>query len=98
MCIRDRSGTDQASIILMGLLIAASQEDESPHRDSIVSFIHHFADGIMMMQVHSPDSLQDGAFLSWENLWHAYGNSQSFTCLLYTSDAADERSSVDLGG
>ena len=23
---------------------------------------------------------------------------QSFTCLLYTSDAADERSSVDLGG
>ena len=24
--------------------------------------------------------------------------SQDFTCLLYTSDAADERSSVDLGG
>ena len=25
-------------------------------------------------------------------------NAWSFTCLLYTSDAADERSSVDLGG
>ena len=25
-------------------------------------------------------------------------NEQSVTCLLYTSDAADERSSVDLGG
>jgi hypothetical protein len=83
------SGTDQASIILMGLLIAASQEDESPHRDSIVSFIHHFADGIMMMQVHSPDSLQDGAFLSWENLWHAYGNSQSFTLLTVGQELLD---------
>ena len=26
------------------------------------------------------------------------GNTDSTTCLLYTSDAADERSSVDLGG
>ena len=25
-------------------------------------------------------------------------NEQTITCLLYTSDAADERSSVDLGG
>ena len=25
-------------------------------------------------------------------------NSDQYTCLLYTSDAADERSSVDLGG
>ena len=28
----------------------------------------------------------------------AAGVSRTFTCLLYTSDAADERSSVDLGG
>ena len=27
-----------------------------------------------------------------------YGHRQDHTCLLYTSDAADERSSVDLGG
>ena len=26
------------------------------------------------------------------------GKRQAITCLLYTSDAADERSSVDLGG
>ena len=29
---------------------------------------------------------------------HAHGNAQDIVCLLYTSDAADERSSVDLGG
>ena len=28
----------------------------------------------------------------------AYRKTQSCACLLYTSDAADERSSVDLGG
>ena len=28
----------------------------------------------------------------------AYENQQDYICLLYTSDAADERSSVDLGG
>ena len=27
-----------------------------------------------------------------------FGHAQDYSCLLYTSDAADERSSVDLGG
>ena len=36
-----------------------------------------------------PDALLDPEFLGPRNLE---------TCLLYTSDAADERSSVDLGG
>ena len=30
--------------------------------------------------------------------WFAYGINGTCACLLYTSDAADERSSVDLGG
>jgi hypothetical protein len=88
------SGTDQASIVIMGLLIAASQEGTSTYRDSIVSFIHHFADGIMMMQVHSPDSLQDGAFLSWENLWHAYGNIQSYALLMAGQELLDAKMSA----
>jgi hypothetical protein len=83
------SGTDQASIIMMGLLIAAAQEQQSPYRDSMVSFIHHMADGIMMMQVHAPDSLEDGAFLSWGNLWHAYGNIQAFALLTVGQELLD---------
>ena len=31
-------------------------------------------------------------------LWSAGGERGIYNCLLYTSDAADERSSVDLGG
>ena len=30
--------------------------------------------------------------------WNFYKNDPHWVCLLYTSDAADERSSVDLGG
>ena len=32
---------------------------------------------------------------AWQEIWHIIGPQ---ICLLYTSDAADERSSVDLGG
>ena len=32
------------------------------------------------------------------NVWEAFSIDTCSTCLLYTSDAADERSSVDLGG
>src|SRR5678816_2622973 len=37
----------------------------------------------------------DGRFIGWV---HEHENLKPSTCLLYTSDAADERSSVDLGG
>ena len=71
------------------MLMAGAQESSSAYRDSIAAFIHHMADGIMMMQVHSPDSLQDGAFLSWENLWHAYGNIQSYALLMAGQELLD---------
>ena len=83
------SGTDQASIILMSLLIEASQEGKSAYRDSVVSFMNHLTDGIMMMQLHARDSLYDGAFLSWENLWHAYGNIQSYALLMAGQELLD---------
>ena len=77
------SGTDQASIILMGLSMIINQKAiaDSISEDSIVALMAHFADGITLMQVEQPDSLHDGAFLSWENLWHAYANVQSYALL-----------------
>ena len=78
------SGTDQASIILIGLSAMLQQipDEGSIKPDSIISFMEHFADGITMMQVEQPDSLHDGAFMSWENLWHAYANIQSYGLLI----------------
>src|SRR5678815_60290 len=34
----------------------------------------------------------------YEGMWMSRAYSMKYPCLLYTSDAADERSSVDLGG
>ncbi|MEO5906844.1 MAG: hypothetical protein ABIQ11_08960 [Saprospiraceae bacterium] len=78
------SGTDQASIIMIGLSAMLQQMPDSGSitPDSLVSFMEHCADGITMMQIEQPDSLQDGAFLSWENLWHAYANIQSYALLM----------------
>lgn len=85
------SGTDQASIILIGLSDWLQQESESStvSRDSVISLMNHFADGITLMQIEQPDSLHDGAFLSWENLWHAYANIQAYG-LLTTGEVLDD--------
>jgi hypothetical protein len=78
------SGTDQAAIVLIGLshMIQQATTDQAIRVDSVASFMRHFAEGIMMMQVDAPGSKQDGAFLSWENLWHAYANIQSYALLM----------------
>lgn len=78
------SGTDQAAIVLIGLSMMLEQETKSDPVDEkvVIPFMEHFADGITMMQIEQPDSLHDGAFLSWENLWHAYANIQSYALLV----------------
>lgn len=76
------SGTDQASIVLIGLSFMHQQMNSiGIQKDSLAAFMEHFADGITLMQIEQPDSLHDGAFLSWENLWHAYANVQSYALL-----------------
>lgn len=85
------SGTDQAAIILMSLSMMINQKaiPDSISEDSIIALMTHFADGITLMQIEQPDSLHDGAFLSWENLWHAYANIQSYA-LLTTGEVLDD--------
>ena len=84
------SGADQASIAITGL--SHYMEQEVPGRkfeDSIYHLARHFAKGILMMQVKDEDSPANGAFLSWENLWHAYGNIQAYTLLRHGEDLND---------
>jgi uncharacterized protein YyaL (SSP411 family) len=77
-------GTDQAAIMLIGLslMIQQSSDDQEINKDSLVSFMEHFADGLYLMQNEQPGTLQDGAILSWENVWHAYANIQSYALLV----------------
>jgi len=69
------SAADQASILLVGLTLNYKRTQNS----EILKLIRHLANGILQMQIQ--DGIAKGAFLSWENQWHAYGNLQSYALL-----------------
>ncbi len=69
------SAADQAAILTIGLCM----QFERTKNKTIVPLIQHLSNGMMKMQlVNSPIG---SPFLSWENSWHAWGNSQSYALL-----------------
>lgn len=86
------AGADQAGILLTGLSLQYKQSAQSLTSiasDSIKTLMVKMADGIMMMQVIDPGQRYDGVMLSWNNLWHSYGNIQSYALLLAGSQLKD---------
>jgi hypothetical protein len=71
------SAADQASVILTGLTLFPSELIDS----RVKNFMAHVADGMLELQVENQGEFPDGAFLSWRNVWHAYGNSQAYALL-----------------
>src|SRR5678810_1261794 len=109
MCIRDR--THQLEDYLVSVPINADAKVkgyeiayEQPLGDSFgfnVNYtfsdgesFHTWADNSNNLLGNSQDTVNVGAY--FEN--QMFSARVNYTCLLYTSDAADERSSVDLGG
>ena len=72
-----KSGSDQASIIILSLL----NYYEINKDESILEYINNLSDGILNVQKGDSASFHYYAFMSWENLWHAYGNLQSYSLL-----------------
>jgi hypothetical protein len=72
--IGSMTGADQAALIMMGLSLW--------HQDSgdeiLERLMRLLSLGVMSMQVGDQTTFARGAFLSWKNLWHAYGNSQAY--------------------
>ncbi|MFZ1871540.1 MAG: sugar phosphotransferase [Chania sp.] len=50
-------------------------------KPEIEKMMRSLAAGIMLMQIQDASSPVNGAFLSWQNLWHGYGNSQAYALL-----------------
>ena len=72
-----KTASDQA-----GVLILALEKYYRRTNDSRVSgLIAQLAEGILVMQAGDSLSFPYGAFLSWNNTWHAYGNIQSYALL-----------------
>jgi hypothetical protein len=68
------SGTDQAALLIVGLIPYCSMTNDA----IIKSYIQKLADGIVLMQQGDETHFPYTAFLSWENTWHAYGNMQAY--------------------
>ena len=81
------SGSDQAAL----LVIALTNYYQFNCDKSILPYISSLVKGILMMQVNDEGSPVNGAFLSWENTWHAWGNSQSYALLKYLKVIKNEK-------
>lgn len=68
------SGTDQAALLILGLIPYCNKSNDPVIRN----YIKMLADGISMMQIGDSINFPYSCFLSWENTWHAYGNDQAY--------------------
>ncbi len=71
------TASDQAALLLLGLIAYS----ESANDSIILEYMKDLSEGIAMMQAGNAKTFPFGAILSWENLWHAYGNLQSYALL-----------------
>jgi hypothetical protein len=71
------SGTDQAAVMMLGLYNVYQQNQEA----EVLAIIEKLADGILLMQHGNETVFPYGAFLSYENTWHAYGSDQAYALL-----------------
>jgi hypothetical protein len=82
-----KHAADQSSVLLLGLLEYYKQTND----EIILNYIKKLCEGIIQMQVKYPSNEYNGAFLSWMNQWHAWGNSQSYALLKCYKVLKDEK-------
>jgi len=71
------SGTDQSALLILGLIPYCEKTNDAVMK----TYVKKLADGIVLMQQGDADNFPYGAFLSWQNTWHAYGNGQAYALL-----------------
>ncbi len=69
--------SDQAAL----LTIILSNYYKTTGDKEILDYLNSLVQGIMMMQINDSDFEFNGAFLSWQNDWHGWGNSQAYALL-----------------
>lgn len=86
------SGTDQAAVMLLGLWNVYVENKDT----QLLAIIEKLGAGIIMMQQGDKDHFPYGAFLSWENTWHAYGSDQA-QALIKIGKALNKQAWIDAG-
>ena len=82
-----QTAADQSAILVLLL----SNYYQNSGDNEILAYVNSLVDGVMMMQIKDKDSKYNGAFLSWENTWHGWGNSQSYALLKAYKVLNDEK-------
>ncbi|MCD4694707.1 MAG: hypothetical protein K8S16_00595 [Bacteroidales bacterium] len=70
-------GADQISVILLGL---TNYYKINPD-ENVKSLVQRLGESIISVQYGSVDTFPYSAFLSWKNVWHAWGSAQSYALL-----------------
>ncbi|AQG80255.1 hypothetical protein [Spirosoma montaniterrae] len=71
------SGSDQAAVMLLGLL---NRYQQTPSAEGL-RLMEQLAEGILAMQFGDANQFPHSAFLSFENNWHAYASDQAYALL-----------------
>jgi len=69
--------SDQAALLT---IILSNYYKETGDKE-ILEYLNSLVQGIMMMQINDLKCEYNGAFLSWQNEWHGWGNSQAYALL-----------------
>ena len=81
------TAADQAAVLLLGLELYYGRTQDQ----EVKSLMEKLARGIMLMQHGDEKQWPYGAFFSWKNIWHAYGNIQAYA-LLKTGERLNNKS------
>jgi hypothetical protein len=69
---------DQAAILILGLEAYYKNVKKD---ERALQVIEKLSDGLMLTQKGDAKTFPFGAYLSWQNMWHAYGNGQAYAML-----------------
>ncbi|MGH7495132.1 MAG: hypothetical protein ACREOO_22400 [bacterium] len=67
------SAADATSELMLGLVNYAQASNDR----RVIAYLEKFSTGLLAMQCHREIAEPRGMFLSWRNIWHGWGNSQS---------------------
>ena len=81
------TASDQAALLVV---ILTDYYKSSPDKE-ILDYLNSLVQGIMMMQLDDEECEYNGAFLSWQNTWHGWGNSQAYALLKAYQVLKDEK-------
>jgi hypothetical protein len=73
-----KHAADQAAVLILGLVPNYTRTNDN----DIKQLIDALSLGVIQMQKGDQSHFPYGAFLSWQNIWHAWGNSQSYALLV----------------